>query len=210
MLHKIGMRNIKTAVAVYLCLYILEFMERDAVLAGVAAIICMQPTVESSLEQGVSRVLGTVMGGFVGVIFLYMVNWISYFGYSIERFYIYIIPIGIILIIQTCVLMKQTKSVSIGCIVYLTIMMNQKDAGDYFWYPINRTLDTIFGIAIAILVNKYLKKPSLFNKNKREIDTTLNSNELNEANKVNKASDSNESSEQQSNNEINKDNYINK
>lgn len=210
MFHKIGMRNIKTAVAVYLCLYILEFMERDAVLASVAAIICMQPTVESSLEQGISRVLGTIMGGFVGVIFLYIINWVSYLGYSIERFYIYIIPIGIILIIQTCVLMKQTKSVSIGCIVYLTIMMNQQDAGDYFWYPINRTLDTIFGIAIAILVNKYLKKPAIFNKNKKEINTTLNSNELNEVNEINKPNDSNDSLEQ-SPNEINTDNnYINK
>ncbi|MEG1857555.1 MAG: FUSC family protein, partial [Pseudoflavonifractor sp.] len=80
---KIGMRIVKTAMAVMICFFIfLPFWVRTPLgvndplrevgpfYACIAAIICMQSSVEQSVRQGVSRVIGTILGGVVGICIL--------------------------------------------------------------------------------------------------------------------------------------------
>ena len=51
--HRVGLRNIKTALAVTVCMIIFQFLGREnAFYACIAAVICMKDTVSSSFTMG--------------------------------------------------------------------------------------------------------------------------------------------------------------
>jgi len=159
-MQKIGMRNIKTAVSVFLCLLIFDTIKRDnSFYACIAAIICMQPTLENTFKKGISRIIGTIIGGFLGAILLAIGE-----TYITEKAYLFLIPIGIIILIEICVSLKQKEAVSICCVVFLSIMISHRLKGDYFWYTTNRIIDTSIGIIIAASINRYLKIPEFLKK----------------------------------------------
>lgn len=92
---KIGMRNIKTSLSVFLCLLLFELINRgNSIFACIAAVICMQNTVVDSMEKGIARVIGTVIGGFLGALSLFIIN--TFFNSSIL---IFVIPLGIMILI---------------------------------------------------------------------------------------------------------------
>lgn len=82
---KIGMRLIKTAIAVFLC-FLVDFFRDGGTpfYSAIAAILCMQPELDSSLKVGKERIIATVIGGIVGIAMLaferYAVPIQSYFG----------------------------------------------------------------------------------------------------------------------------------
>ena len=68
---KIGMRLIKTAVAVFLC-FLVDFFRDGGTpfYSAIAAILCMQPELGSSLKVGKERIIATIIGGIVGMAML--------------------------------------------------------------------------------------------------------------------------------------------
>lgn len=152
---RIGMRNIKTAISVFLCLLFFELLNRDNSLhACIAAVICMQNTIVDSFKKGTERVIGTIIGGVGGGIVLFLV---TTFGH--ENLLIFIIPLGIIILIEICVTIDMKQSVVICCVVYLGILISNEKDGGYILYTINRVLDTTGGIMITLIVNKYMNLP---------------------------------------------------
>ena len=63
---KIGMRMIKTSIAVAICLliYLLRGKQGVPVFSTIAAMICMQPYVENSKTVAFNRIIGTLTWGF--------------------------------------------------------------------------------------------------------------------------------------------------
>lgn len=152
---KIGMRNIKTTLSVFLCLLIFEIINREnSIFACIAAVICLQNTIDDSMKTGRARVIGTIIGGVVGAMVLFIVN--TFFD---NRILIFIIPIGIMILIKICVSINMRQSVVICCVVYLSIMITKNHDNGYLLYTINRVVDTSIGILIALLVNKYVGIP---------------------------------------------------
>jgi uncharacterized membrane protein YgaE (UPF0421/DUF939 family) len=148
-LPKIGMRNIKTAISVMLCIIILkQFSDNSSFYACIASVIVMQNTVESSWKAGISRMIGTLIGAGVGIC-------LSLIGFS----NVIITGIGITLIIYFANLLKQNSSISIACIVYLAIMVNVKNTTSLS-YTIMRTAETFVGILIAVIVNSVILPPT--------------------------------------------------
>ncbi len=153
---KIGMRNVKTAISVFICLLFFESVNREnPIFACVAAIICMQPTIDNSWDKGLSRIIGTIIGGLLSV-FLIVID-----AKLTEQFYIFLISLGIIILIEICVFIEKKDSVVIGCVVYLSIMLTQRYEGNYILYTYDRVVDTSFGIIVALLVNRYLIIPKI-------------------------------------------------
>jgi uncharacterized membrane protein YgaE (UPF0421/DUF939 family) len=112
---KIGMRNIKTALSVFICLLFFEAINRDkALFACMAAVMCVQNTIEDSMKIGISRIIGTIIGGLSGALILYIVN--TFFD---DRILIIIIPLGIMILIKLCVTIKMKQAVSIYCIEFI-------------------------------------------------------------------------------------------
>jgi uncharacterized membrane protein YgaE (UPF0421/DUF939 family) len=111
-------------------------------------------------------VIGTIIGGITGGLVLFIVT-----NLGSEDLLIFIIPLGITLLIYICVNIDMKQSVVICCVVYLSILITKSHEGGYLLYTLNRVIDTIAGIMVALLVNKYMHIPDKFRKlsnNKKE------------------------------------------
>ncbi|ENZ00402.1 FUSC family protein [Clostridium thermobutyricum] len=154
--HKIGLRNIKTALSVVICMVIFSAIgDENPFYACIAAVICMKDTVSSSFTMGKNRLIGTIIGALFGTLFIYILIHITFLTHYIP----FISGIGIVIVIYTCNLFNKPGSVTIACIVFLVIMVNYSGPQSYA-YALNRSMDTAIGIIVAILVNKYFNPPA--------------------------------------------------
>lgn len=153
--HRVGLRNIKTALAVTVCMIIFQFLGREnAFYACIAAVICMKDTVSSSFTMGKNRLIGTIIGGIFGMLIIFiMIKFTFLYDYSA-----FITGLGIVTVIYTCNLFNKPGSVTIACIVLIGIMINYSGPQSYA-YAIGRSIDTAIGIIVAILINKYFNPP---------------------------------------------------
>lgn len=159
-LPAIGMRNLKTALAVFLSLLFYQlFPNRSPMYAVLASIMCVQPTVDSSLSAGVNRILGTALGGGLGYLII-RISW-QYFGGRSPNI---LISLGIVAAIYLCILLRLPDAASMCCVVMVLIALEGYQQTDALVYTFNRVLDTSVGIVFAVLVNKYvkIKLPHLF------------------------------------------------
>lgn len=150
-----GLRNIKTAIAIILCISLYRILGwNDVILATIAALICMQDSVKKSVKEGFHRVIGTTMGGLFGVIFMYL----PFFKVSFWL-WIGLIFMGLVTFIYCCNLFHIKDSIIIGCVVFLIIVLEADIHIPPIIYAINRILDTFVGIAFAVSVNYFLFRP---------------------------------------------------
>ncbi len=170
-LPHIGMRNIKTSIAVFITLLLYDFIpgDRDPVYAGLAVILCIQPTVESSFRSSFDRIIGTCLGGLGGYIFMIVST--SFFdgGHN----YI-LISIGTMILIYLCNLIKHNDATAITCIVFFLISLSDWQLVEPIAYTLNRVFDTLIGIAIALAINVFIKpkhEPQTENKELAEENT---------------------------------------
>lgn len=147
MIPKIGMRNIKTATAVFLCVLISNELGLEyPFYAAIAAIITMKNSISNSYKVGKNRMMGTAVGALTGLVFA-----------LIQPENAILCGLGMVVLIYVCNLLKWNDSVVIAGIVFMAIMVNM-DGRNPFEYSINRLTDTFMGISIALAVN-YLFVP---------------------------------------------------
>ena len=147
---KIGMRTIKTAIAVSLTIFLSQiFNLKSPFFAGIAAIIAMQSSVSESFYMGKNRMYSTILGASIGLLFSLIAPENPFF-----------IGIGIIIIIYTCNLFKLKKPISLSTIVFLSIILNYEE-GSRISYALHRTLDTFFGLTIGTLINYFIFPPNM-------------------------------------------------
>lgn len=172
-LPPVGMRNIKTALAVFICVIVFAIMgpEFNPFFAAIAALVTMGSSIEDSVESGWNRILGTVFGGAGGMLGIFIANLIPY-----EFAYIAIIPLGLIALIYLCNNFQKTGAIAIACVVYISVMTTYPlELGSYM-LAILRLLETAFGIIVAFLINRFIKVPDCDHKQddeKSETDESL-------------------------------------
>jgi len=77
---KIGMRNVKTAIAVFLCVFISRFFKMEyPFYSGIATVIAMQSSVVESFTAGKIRMFGTLVGALIGLIFSLIILIVQYY-----------------------------------------------------------------------------------------------------------------------------------
>ena len=149
---KPGLRIIKTFIAVSLAMLISSFRPGEGLpfYSAIAAIICLKSDVEGSREIGINRVIGTILGGLCGLIFLLIVP-ANYLPKEVELILISLIAS---IIIWVMAMAGKPKAVSIMAIVFLSITINHGNEGNLpFLFAFNRTFDTMVGVISAIVVN---------------------------------------------------------
>jgi uncharacterized membrane protein YgaE (UPF0421/DUF939 family) len=150
---RIGMRNIKTAIAVFICVIVSKIFRFEyPFYVAIAAVIAMQSSVADSFKAGKNRMLGTFIGALIGL-----------FMALIKPGNAFLIGIGIVIVIYLCNLLKWKDSISIACIVFAAIMLNLKEENPWL-YSLNRLIDTFVGIGIAVLVNYFILPPEHIHK----------------------------------------------
>ena len=141
MFKKIGLRTIKTGIAVTLSLLVSTLLRLEyPFFVAMTSIISMDKTAMNSMKMGRNRIMGTFIGAVVGILLSY-----------VDRGNPFLCGIGIIIMILICKALKLKGSISIGGIVLLAIMVHT-DRTPIF-YGFNRTLDTIVGAGVALFVN---------------------------------------------------------
>jgi len=149
----IGMRNIKTAIAILVCLIIANLLQLQyPFYAAIATVISMENSVTNSFTAGKYRMMGTFVGAGAGLAFA-----------TIQPENIWLCALGTIVAIYICNLLRWNKSIPIAIIVFLAIMLNlQGDSPIH--YSINRIIDTLIGVGVAVMVN-YLVFPPKYEIN---------------------------------------------
>lgn len=157
------MRTIKTAVAVMISLVIFLPLEALSTVEGtgfidqlgpfyacIAAIVCMQSSVGATWKQGVSRLLGTLIGGLLGLI---CVTITTYWSHPVVL--VLVCGVGTLASIYICNALKRPSACAISAIVCCSIMLSHSGQERYF-YTVARMLETAVGILVAMVVNHVL------------------------------------------------------
>lgn len=145
--YRIGMRTIKTGLAVTVSLFIAQlFNLNNPTFVGISAIVSMQSTVNESWFAGKNRLLGTFVGAVVGLVFSYLLPYNHFF-----------IGLGVIVVIYIHNIFKWNKSLSLSCIVFLVIFLNRD--GAILSYALNRLIDTFIGIIVSMFINFSIAQP---------------------------------------------------
>ena len=155
--HWPGPRTIKTGIAVAVCLIFYGIMDRDGIMMAVtAAILCMQASVEKSIDSGKSNIVASLMGGLIGTIAVFF----GLPGYGTVAFILCAL-IGIVVLIHTCHVSRLGGSIVLSCLVYMTIITGTLDPGgiDPIAFSFNRIVDSLIGIMVTVFVNAAIFKP---------------------------------------------------
>ncbi len=177
-LPKIGMRNIKTSIAVAICMFSYSFVrfiltvtathanavhrafdflvnENTSIYACLAAVIVMRGSVSQSFRSGISRIIGTCIGGLFGMLFL------AIGSFSVVKALDFIIvPVGVMLLIYFITLIKENDSTAIAVATFMIIVITVGSNSPHL-YAINRILSTAYGVTVSLIVNRFIgKSPS--------------------------------------------------
>lgn len=147
----IGMRIVKTVIAVFICAIIGWLRGETTFFSMIAAVLCMQKSAEKTFTTSFNRVMGTAVGGVYGVAALFLE---TQFGLQrILPIYYLVVSLTLIPVILTTVFIKKPSVAGFACVVFLsTTVYHVGDANPYA-YALNRMLDTVVGIVVALVVN---------------------------------------------------------
>ncbi len=150
-LPKIGMRMIKTVIAVYICFLIAYIRDSSAFYSAIASIISLQSDIQGSLKAGLNRITGTLIGGTCGIILIWI---LSFTNIEVKGLLYYTIVAAITLPLMYLVVCINKKSaVFITCVVFFSIVVNRSDRVDPIVFGIGRIMETLIGIAVSWAVN---------------------------------------------------------
>lgn len=167
---KPGLRIFKTALAVFLSLCI-SYLRNDAAIpfyAAIAALICMKTGIDETIEIGVNRVFGTLVGGLSGLLYL-----LTFKRLMLDSFINYLlISLVIFVLIWIMSNLDKPNAITIMCVVLLSITLNHGQEVEYpFTFALNRVIDTLIGVVVAVFVNWFdfeiRKTNKKDNKNKK-------------------------------------------
>ena len=155
-LPHLGLRIIKTGIAVFLCLLIYWLRGFDGLVlqSTVAAIICIQPYRSESVDTSINRIIGTLIGAAWAGLFLLMMLILSRYGIRPHILPIYILMgLGIMMTLYTTVVLKTPDAASLAAVVFICILGTYPDLDQPFLYMLDRIIDTVIGILVAGVVN---------------------------------------------------------
>jgi uncharacterized membrane protein YgaE (UPF0421/DUF939 family) len=154
---KIGLRTLKTGLAVTIALLVVQILQLESTLfISIGALIGMQTTVADSWKVGRNRILGTVVGTVFGLLLALAVPG----NFLIAGF-------GVMVLIVTMNRLNIPEGIVISCVVFISIFMTTQP--DIFPFAMSRLTDTFFGLVIALLVNYFVFPPKYDRRAMREM-----------------------------------------
>lgn len=159
---KIGLRIWKTVIAVFIC-YLLGLIRNGSIpfYSMIAAVRCMDKDVSGTKQQGKDQILATLIGGFWGVIYIFIGQMCHLERESILRGLV--ISLMLAPLIKTSVLLEKSNTSYVGCVVFLSIAVIHVFDHNPYLFALNRIMDTLVGVIMAYIINRLLPKPKLDN-----------------------------------------------
>ncbi len=152
--HRIGMRIIKTVVAVFLCGLLGFLREQSAFHSMIAAIVCLQTSTGKTIESSLNRVLATVAGGAAGIIVVYALNLLNLLQMELVCYAVY--ALMLIPLICFTLAIKRPNISAFTCVVFLCITVAPGASSAPARNALERLIETLIGIALACAVDLIL------------------------------------------------------
>lgn len=153
-----GQRIVRSTIAVALCfvIYYLRGKRGIPFYSALAVLQCMQPYHTSMKEMAKKRTTGTFVGAFWGlavILILLALNGNRPGGIeeSFTKYMLISLFTGIVL--YSTVVLDCKKSSYFSCVVFLSITVMHITDESPILFVMNRVLDTLIGIGLAIIVN---------------------------------------------------------
>lgn len=142
------MRSIKTAISTTLCAVLYVIIGRNATFACIGAVFGMEAeTSTTPWRTGGNRLIGTVIGGFLGMSMFYINSLLT--GKMAE---ILLLMVGIVLLIYISQVLGCAGAIQGGAVVFYIVMLNTT-SDQYIMYLLNRMLDTGVGVSMSVMIN---------------------------------------------------------
>lgn len=146
----IGMRTIKTVVAVMICGVFGWAIGQPPLFSMFAAVVCVQNKTNDSILSGFNRMIGTIIGGLYSVLTVYA-SWIVHISQESLLFYMIVSGMLIPVIITTLYFRKPTTT-SLACIVFIAISLSDFYGMNPLFAALWRTFDTCVGIFVVLCI----------------------------------------------------------
>lgn len=157
----IGMRIIKSAVAVALCYVVHLFRGPSGIIfhSQISALWCVQSYVSQTKNNALQRMTGTVIGAIFGLVVLLFERFLTN-HFNLPQTVSYFLCGGItaaatIFVLYSTVVLKRKNSSFMSCVVFLSIVVPHLTDENPFLFAFNRFFDTTIGILIGIGVNLF-------------------------------------------------------
>lgn len=163
-LPPIGMRIIKSSIGVLLgfIIYLIRGRQGAPFYTALSVLWCMQPYTSTAKANAIQRTIGTFIGAFFGLIMILVEFYLLPLDNELIRYIL--ISILIIPVIYTTVIINKKNASYFSCVVYLSIVVNHLTDTNPYLFVINRILDTMIGIILALIINT-ARIPRKKNKN---------------------------------------------
>ena len=154
--YRIGLRVIKTAAAVGLCLLFALFWGgiESILITAVSAIVTIRATQEETITSGMFRILGTIIGGVLGAIVVIISLFLPFYH---EGLFVIIIPLALLLNLYICNVLNMQDSCAIACVVTVIVATQiapqDNSMSEALLYAMMRVRDTFVGVIIATVMN---------------------------------------------------------
>lgn len=139
----IGLRTVKTAVAVILSMTVVDFYGATAsklIFAMLGAMAAVQPTFKDSVESALTQIVGVLFGAVAGILLL-----------MLPLPPLLITGVGIVAVITLYNLLRIRFSPSLPC--FIVVMLCTDPGVQPMTYALGRIWDTAIGLAIGMLIN---------------------------------------------------------
>lgn len=152
-LPHIGMRIIKSALGVLLCfvIYLIRGKQGTPFYSALAVLWCIQNQTRNTFGNALQRTIGTGIGALYGLVYILARMRLPDIGDGILHYVL--ISVTLIPIIYTTVVIQQKKASYFSCVVFLSIVVNHLMDENPYVFVLNRSLDTLIGIFVGLVLN---------------------------------------------------------
>ena len=164
-----GLRSIKTAIAVFICLstnllLLLIFGINFATtwfspfFAGIATAYSVQADHATSTLQARNRSIGSIIGGLYGLLIVWgfeSIPILQSMNPQLHQFLFYFTTaISILPLIALMVKLKQTTATFVTILTFLSVTVSIRNNLPVVFFALNRIFSTVYGVLIALLINR--------------------------------------------------------
>lgn len=147
----IGMRIVKTVIAVFVCGVLASVRNQSGFYSMIAAVVCVQNTAGKTIESSINRMTGTLIGGVAGVLVVYGMDLLGVLHIELARYAVS--ALVLIPIIELCLAIRKPGSAAMACIVFLCVTVNHSVGDTPAIYSIQRLFETLVGVVLACAVD---------------------------------------------------------
>lgn len=164
---RLGMRTIKSALAVMICILLFKVFDRGApMIAALAAVFSLRQDLTTSLSFGKSRIIGNSIGGGLALLYFVVQQYFSN-DFLVELLFL---PLLVILVIVLSDGIGNNPGI-ISAIATLLMIALSVPQGESVYYAFERVLDTFIGTFVGISINFLIRAKPV--EKKRQIDEDL-------------------------------------